>query len=78
MIEAVCCTSDRGTIIRIFNTETKLQITEFGRGTTDANIYSLSFSLDNSFLGLTSDLGSNHIFSLKNSKINEKNKKIKE
>ena len=70
-------TSDRGTIVRIFNTETKLQITEFRRGTTDANIYSLSFSLDNSFLGLTSDHGSCHIFSLKNSKMNEKKEKNK-
>ena len=65
--------SDRGTLIRIFDTQTQDQIGEFRRGNTDANIYSLSFSFDDSLLGLTSDHGSCHIFSLGGSKMNQKN-----
>ena len=66
--------SDRGTLVRIFDTETKTQLKEFRRGNTDANIYSLSFSFDDSLLGLTSDHGSCHIFNLNNSNIeNNKN-----
>jgi WD40 repeat protein len=70
-------TSDRGTIVRIFNTQTKSQIGEYRRGNTDANIFSLSFSYDSSLLGLTSDHGSCHIFSLKISKSNENKDKKK-
>ncbi len=70
-------TSDRGTLVRIFNTQTKSQIGEYRRGNTDANIFSLSFSYDSSLLGLTSDHGSCHIFSLNNSNSNEKKDKDK-
>ncbi len=66
--------SDRGTLVRIFDTNTKSLLLEFRRGNTEAYIYSLNFSYDNSFLGLTSDHGSCHIFSLKNYKSNENEK----
>ena len=65
-------TSDRGTLVRIFSTKTRTLIFEFRRGNTDANIYSLNFSFDDSLLGLTSDHGSCHIFSLNSSKTSEK------
>lgn len=58
--------SDRGTLIRIFNTKTRMQIIEFRRGNSEANIYSLNFSFDDSLLGLTSDHDSCHIFLLNN------------
>ena len=64
--------SDRGTLIRIFNIKTREQIGEFRRGSTDANIYSLNFSFDNSLLGLTSNHGSCHIFRLNKPKSEEK------
>lgn len=73
----IASTSDRGTLIRVFDTKTKTLISEFRRGTTDAFIYSLNFSFDNSLLGLTSDHGSCHIFSLNSSKSNEKDEKSK-
>ena len=68
--------SDRGTLVRIFDIKTKSQINEYRRGSTDANIYSLNFSFDDSLLGLTSDHGSCHIFCL-NNKVKEKNEKNK-
>ena len=65
-------TSDRGTIIRIFNVESGGLITELRRGTSDANIYSLCFSFNDNFLGLTSDHSSCHIFDLQNKKMKQK------
>lgn len=69
--------SERGTIVRVFNTKDKNLIFEFRRGNTDAYIYSLNFSFDDSLLGLTSDHGSCHIFSLKKSNSNGKHEKNK-
>lgn len=66
--------SERGTIVRVFNSKDKNLIFEFRRGNTDAYIYCLNFSFDDSLLGLTSDHGTCHIFSLKKTSTNEKNK----
>ena len=60
--------SDRGTVIRIFNAEKGELITELRRGNTDANIFALCFSLNDNYLALTSDHYSCHIFDLKNIK----------
>ena len=68
----IASASDRGTTIRIFNSETGEKIAELRRGTTDANIYSLCFSYNDYYLGLTSNHGSCHIFDLKNLKIKSK------
>lgn len=64
--------SNRGTVIRIFNVESNTLITELRRGTTDANIYSLCFSFNDEYLGLTSDHWSCHIFDLQNQKSKSK------
>ena len=69
--------SERGTIVRVFDTKAKNLIFEFRRGNTDAYIYSLNFSFDDSLLGLTSDHGTCHIFSLKKTNQNEKKEKEK-
>ena len=60
--------SNRGTVIRLFNVESKALIGELRRGNTDANIYSLCFSFNDNYLGLTSDHSSCHIFDLNNMK----------
>lgn len=62
--------STRGNIIRIFNTINGNIIQELKRGNGDSKIYSINFSFDNNFIGLTSDHGTAHIFLL--------NKNIKE
>jgi WD40 repeat protein len=56
--------SDRGTVIRVFDLKTKDKIAELRRGTTDADIFCLSFSFDSSLIALTSDHSTCHIFSL--------------
>ena len=60
--------SDRGTIIRIFNVDSGGLIAELRRGASDANIYSLCFSFNDTYLSLTSDHYSCHIFDLQNLK----------
>lgn len=66
-------TSDRGTILRIFNTKTGENINEFRRGTGAALIYYLNFSFDDSYIALSSDHGTGHIFKLnKDNSDNEK------
>ena len=64
----IASTSNSGTVIRIFDVEFGKLITEFRRGNIDAHIYSLSFSFNDNYLGLTSNHSSCHIFDLQNSK----------
>ena len=54
--------SQRGNIIRIFDTSRGCIIQELKRGTGESKIYSINFSYDNNFLGITSDHGTAHIF----------------
>jgi WD40 repeat protein len=64
--------SERGNIIRIFDTIKGCVIQELKRGSGDAKIYSINFSFDNNFVAITSDHGTAHIFV-----INKDMKKIK-
>lgn len=60
--------SEKGTLIRVFETENGTKVNEFRRGADRAAIYSLSFSNDSEFLCSSSDKGTTHIFSLKERK----------
>ena len=62
----IASTSNRGTIIRIFNIENGTTIAELRRGNTEATIFSLSFSINDKYLALTSDHSSCHIYDLNN------------
>eukprot|EP00835_Amoeboradix_gromovi_P001865 NODE_95_length_21460_cov_0.300220.p4 type:complete len:430 gc:universal NODE_95_length_21460_cov_0.300220:12114-10825(-) len=57
-------TSVQGTIIRIFNTETRKLFQEYRRGLEKANILCMSFSDDDKLLGLISDKYTIHVFVL--------------
>ena len=69
--DLIATASDKGTIIRVFNTQNLNLLNEFRRGNTDAKIYSICFDTNNKFLAVASDKQKIHIFSL------EEEKKIK-
>jgi len=56
--------SDKGTLIRIYSTETGNFLTELRRGTEKAEIYSICFNATSKFIACSSDRGTIHIFSL--------------
>ncbi|VDN56386.1 unnamed protein product [Dracunculus medinensis] len=60
--------SVKGTIIRIFDTQTKLLLHELRRGSSSANIFSLNFSFDSSMLCVSSNHTTVHLFSWKKPK----------
>ncbi|KAF9608518.1 hypothetical protein IFM89_009884 [Coptis chinensis] len=58
--------STKGTLVRVFNTMDGTLLREFRRGADRAEIYSLAFSPSPAqWLGLSSDKGTVHVFSLK-------------
>jgi WD40 repeat protein len=56
--------SDKGTLIRIFDTQTGKMLQEVRRGSEKAVIYSISFNPSSTLLACSSDRGTIHIFSL--------------
>lgn len=59
--------SDKGTLIRIFKVATGQLLYELRRGTDRAQIWSICFSSDSNRVGVTSDKGTLHIFTLPDS-----------
>jgi len=56
--------SEKGTLIRVFDTASGNQLHEFRRGADRAVIYSLSFNVDSTALCVSSDKGTVHIYGL--------------
>jgi WD40 repeat protein len=56
--------SDKGTLVRIFDTVTGAKVREFRRGTTAANIYSIAFSRNSNYIIVGSDKGTVHVYAL--------------
>ncbi|KAK0043804.1 WD repeat domain phosphoinositide-interacting protein 3 [Biomphalaria pfeifferi] len=63
--------SEKGTLIRVFDTATGHQIHELRRGANSANIYCISFNSDSTMLCVSSDHGTVHIFSTEDEKKNK-------
>lgn len=63
--------SDKGTLIRIFNTHNGTILTELRRGSQPATIYSINFSPDSSLLVASSSHGTIHVFSADDSSKNK-------
>ncbi|KAK6169147.1 WD repeat domain phosphoinositide-interacting protein 3 [Patella vulgata] len=63
--------SEKGTLIRVFDTSTGTQLHELRRGANSANIYCINFSHDSSLLCVSSDHGTVHIFSTEDPKKNK-------
>merc|ERR1712054_684638 len=62
--------SDKGTLIRVWNTYTGELLNELRRGMDRADIYSIAFNAATTFLACSSDKGTVHIFSLQNNNNN--------
>jgi len=62
--------SEKGTLVRVFETEKGTQLHEFRRGANPATIYCINFSQDSSLLCVASDHGTVHIFALEDIKRN--------
>ena len=56
--------SDKGTLIRIWDTTTGAKVREFRRGTTAATIYSIAFSRNSNYIIVGSDKGTVHVYAL--------------
>ncbi|KAI6654808.1 WD repeat domain phosphoinositide-interacting protein 3-like [Oopsacas minuta] len=56
--------SEKGTLVRVFDTGTAKIIHEVRRGTSSANIYCINFSKDSTMLCVSSDHGTVHVFLL--------------
>lgn len=60
-----CATaSDKGTLIRVFNTSTGTLLHELRRGMDRAEIYSIAFNPESTRLVVSSDKGTIHVFNL--------------
>lgn len=60
----IASSSEKGTLIRIWNTHTSEPLRELRRGMDRADIYCLSFNNTSTYLACSSDKGTIHIFSL--------------
>ncbi|KAK6171371.1 hypothetical protein SNE40_019576 [Patella caerulea] len=66
----IATASRKGTLIRVFDIQSKKLVVELRRGADPAMLYCLSFSPDSSFLCASSDKGTVHIFAIKNTSLN--------
>lgn len=71
----VATSSEQGTLIRVFNTDTGELVHEFRRGTLSAVIYDICFNLQSTYLACCSANGTVHIFDLTTEEPADKNTK---
>ena len=57
--------SDKGTLIRVFDSHSGAQLREFRRGVDRALVYSIVFCPETKYLACSSDKGTVHVFNLK-------------
>ncbi|XP_059475573.1 WD repeat domain phosphoinositide-interacting protein 3 [Neocloeon triangulifer] len=63
--------SEKGTLIRVFDTATGTMVNELRRGANAANIYCINFNKDSSLICVASDHGTVHIFAVEDPKQNK-------
>jgi WD40 repeat protein len=66
--------SEKGTLIRIFDTSNGSLLNELRRGANAANIYCINFNHDSSLLCVSSDHGTVHIFAVEDCKKNKQSR----
>jgi len=67
----IATASDKGTLVRVFDTGNGQLLTELRRGSQPATIYSINFSSDSSLLCASSSHGTIHVFSVEDPKKNK-------
>lgn len=60
--------SEKGTLIRIFDTENGSKVSELRRGSNQASIYCINFNHQSTMLVVSSDHGTIHVFNLEENK----------
>lgn len=73
LLVATC--SEIGSLIRVFDTKSKLLKAEFRRGSTSSTIYDLAFNYTSTVLACCSSRGTIHFFDLNNNEESRKNTK---
>lgn len=68
----VATASNKGTLIRLFDVPSRQPLVELRRGTDQATLYCINFSNDSSFLCVSSDKGTVHVFALKDTNLNRR------
>lgn len=66
--------SEKGTLVRVFETKDGVLLHEFRRGAHPANIYCINFNQDSSMLCVASDHGTVHIFALEDVRKNRQSR----
>jgi len=69
----IASASEKGTLIRVFDTATGQMLNELRRGANTAQIYCINFNHDSTWLCVSSDHGTVHVFSVddQNQKLNK-------
>lgn len=65
--------SEKGTLIRVFDTVQGTKLAELRRGTSSSHIYCINFNYKSTHLVVSSDHGTIHIFNLEESQRNAEN-----
>jgi len=60
----IATASEKGTLVRIFDTATGHQLQELRRGANNANIFCINFNRDSTLLCVSSDHGTVHVFNV--------------
>ncbi|CAL8120383.1 unnamed protein product [Orchesella dallaii] len=68
----IATASDKGTLIRVWDSQKRALLNELRRGSDPATLYCINFSLDSDFLCCSSDKGTIHIFAIKDSHLNRR------
>nr|CAB3267705.1 WD repeat domain phosphoinositide-interacting protein 4-like [Phallusia mammillata] len=68
----VATASEKGTLIRLFDTTTRQKLVELRRGSDQAVLHSINFNPSSSYLCAASDKGTVHIFALKDTTLNRR------
>ena len=69
-------TSEKGTLVRVFDTKSGSLLHEFRRGANPANIFCINFNQDSSMLCVASDHGTVHIFALEDVRKNRQSRSV--